>query len=1237
MGVLGVLRVTHARRWASVTALALVFTAPAAATAAVTSRVPLNPLGAINYLAAQRAGFGSPAHAAKLAARADARARTLQAATRAIANNPRAHLGPTPAVSGPAGAWTPLGPAPMAAAGAGGQNTGAPNSGRVDSIAVVQSGPNAGEIFVGTAGGGVWSSTNNGVSWVTHTDQVATGLAIGAIAVDPVNPSIIYAGTGEANNCGDCFYGGGVLKSTDGGNTWTVENPTSVQFPNGLFAGVDFGSIAVDPHNDQHLFAGTTNGFYVSTDGGATWSQPAAAANFTAATWGIALDPTTSPTTVYIATAGVGIQKSTTGGGGGFTTLAGGLPAPAVFGTTELGIGSGASGHMTLYAAIARGNNTTDTNGGVLSMYKTTNGGGSWSPVAIPPYADLNYAYDTSAAAGGAQTDQSSYDNTIVVDPANPSHVLVAGIAMVESTDGGATWNNVDGPGGYFRQNTNPLHPDFHALVYAPSGNVVIGNDGGVYEYAARATFVGPAGVTDLNTNLNTGQFYEDLGIFGNGAKILGGLQDNGTVFYTGNQSWPQVDGGDGGSSVINPLDANQQFAESPGLLDLTTNGWSNLPATTTITPPGSTAGNFTEPLAIVPNSGSADSPTIYFGMLNLWRGLPTGGSSWKQLTTYGSVIGNVTNAVSAVAVAPSNPDVVYVAFDDGTVMVTPNATATTPTFTAISPQAGNPAQGQWVTHIDVSPTSPGMIALSFSGSNTHLTATPPMVETATVNLTTPAATYTNITGNLPTGVASNSVVSVAGGYAVATDVGVFFTASPSGASTTWTAVGTGLPNIQVLGLSTDSQGDLFAATHGRGAWLLQPPPSVSSISPTSGPAIGGTAVTLTGTFLAGATAVNFGSAAGTITNDTPTRITATSPAGAGAVAVTVTTPSGTSAASASNTFTYVGVPSAQITTPANGATFTLGQAVTSSFSCTAGASGTLQAGTAGCLGTVANGSAVPTSTSGAQTFTVKATDTLGQSVTVTSNYTVSGPPPPATTSAPANTSAPVISGSPLPSNTLSCSTGSWSGSPTKFTYQWNRDGVPIAGATSSSYLVQIADEAHTLTCVVTATGPGGVSAPAKSAGVFVGDSTALGCPKPSGSISGKALGPLSIGISRKSAERKLTHHTTTGVFENFCLFAGFGIRVSYKSHKIVIALTANPFYSLSGVSPGASLSTAMHTLTIGKPIVIGADTWYVASRGKANGILKVRGGIVYEVGLVNKSLSRTAKAQKKLLSSLGL
>jgi hypothetical protein len=260
-------------------------------------------------------------------------------------------------------------------------------------------------------------------------------------------------------------------------------------------------------------------------------------------------------------------------------------------------------------------------------------------------------------------------------------------------------------------------------------------------------------------------------------------------------------------------------------------------------------------------------------------------------------------------------------------------------------------------------------------------------------------------------------------------------------------------------------------------------------------------------------------------------------------------------------------------------------------------------------------------------------------------------PPPPTGPTAPVNTGAPAITGTAAVGHTLTISTGSWSGTTTAFSYQWLRDGMPIPGATDSSYTVQTADQGHSLTCEVTASDGSstGASTSSASPAVTVPIVNVQACPKPTGRLNGTSLGPVALGLTQARARRTLprfevrSYHT-----DNFCLSGGWGIRVGYASEKllgttsrgelakingkIVLALTANPYYKLNSVRNGTRLSTAAHQLKLGKPVHWGLNDWYVIPGATSNRVLKVRHGVVREVGIANKQLTTGRAAQQRLL-----
>jgi hypothetical protein len=262
-------------------------------------------------------------------------------------------------------------------------------------------------------------------------------------------------------------------------------------------------------------------------------------------------------------------------------------------------------------------------------------------------------------------------------------------------------------------------------------------------------------------------------------------------------------------------------------------------------------------------------------------------------------------------------------------------------------------------------------------------------------------------------------------------------------------------------------------------------------------------------------------------------------------------------------------------------------------------------------------------------------------------------PLPVAKAEPPANLAPPQISGAIALGAKLRCSSGSWSGSPTAFAYQWNRDGQPIAGATDATYAIDIPDEARTLSCTVTASNADGSSPPSTSAGELVALRGTLRCPRPTGRLAGTALGPLALGMSRRAARERLPRFSVDHRgFDHFCMFAGWGIRAGYATSallaelpsatrgrlrgRIVMALAANTHYALSGVRSGTRLKTAHARLSLEPVFHIGLNDWYVAPLPVADGILKVRHGKVEEVGLADRDLMRTRADQHKLLKSWG-
>ena len=260
--------------------------------------------------------------------------------------------------------------------------------------------------------------------------------------------------------------------------------------------------------------------------------------------------------------------------------------------------------------------------------------------------------------------------------------------------------------------------------------------------------------------------------------------------------------------------------------------------------------------------------------------------------------------------------------------------------------------------------------------------------------------------------------------------------------------------------------------------------------------------------------------------------------------------------------------------------------------------------------------------------------------------FTPAGTGPSTTTTSgtvPTEIGPPTISGSGEPGSTLTCSQGTWSGSPTGFSFQWYRDGTPIAGATSSTYTVQTSDEGLTITCAVTAANAKGSAAATSSSRIAVAVKTRKGCPAATGGLSGTRLGLVKLGMTRAAARQAYKRSSNRGKrYEEFFCLSPIGVRVGYGSrslsrrqrNRVIWASTSSAYYAVDGIRVGATIVAAGRALKLTRPFKVGANTWYLGPNGASNAIFKVRHGLIEEIGIADRSLTRNTKADRIFLRS---
>jgi photosystem II stability/assembly factor-like uncharacterized protein len=670
---------------------------------------------------------------------------------------------------------------------------------RVTDIVISPSDPNT--IYAAHASSGVFKSTDGGGTWFPISDDLPV-LTIGAIALDPNDPSTVYVGTGEANANSYSFFGLGLFKSTDGGSTWDYMGLEETRY---------IARIVVDPNDGDRLWVAATGalfgtnperGIYRSMDGGETWDLVLSVSDSTAAT-DVAIDPT-RPDTVYAAmwerVRGLTYRKSggatsaiyrSYDGGDTWTKLTNGLPSGSTVGRIGLSVCEAAPN--TIYASYA------DHPGYFAGVYKSTDCGDTWTRTNDSALADIysNFGW---------------YFGQVRVDPANANRVFVQGVELYRTQDGGATWAEVG----------SQMHVDHHAMAFDPTdpARIIDGNDGGIYRS------------TNNGTNWQqikfqpTNQFYAIEIDFQHPERLYGGTQDNGTLRTTtgATNDWEEIFGGDGFYCIVDPTNSNVVYCEYQyGMLYKSTNFCSSwVSARSGI--PGGDRRDWMTPVVMDPS----DNLTLYYGTYRVFK-TTNGAGLWA------AVSGDLTNGdqganfgtITTLAVAATDADVIYVGTDDANLWVTQNGGGS---WADISTGLPN----RWVTRVAVDPTDAAIAYVTFSGLRWN-EQIGHVYRTADYG-----ASWQDVSTNLPDAPANVIVLDPdhPSRLFVGTDVGCFYTDAPG---EDWQVLGPGLPPVPVLDLKIHSPTrTLVAGTHGRSMYSfdLTQLPDVSGIGVAAPPVV---------------------------------------------------------------------------------------------------------------------------------------------------------------------------------------------------------------------------------------------------------------------------------------------------------------------------------------------------------------------------------------------------------------
>lgn len=664
-------------------------------------------------------------------------------------------------------------------------------------------------LYVGTAGGGIWKSTNAGASFKPVFDKYC--MSIGALAIDQSNPSTVYVGTGESNMRNSVSIGDGLYKTTDAGDNWTKI---------GLDSTEHISKVMIDPKNPNTVYVAVPGplwsdskhrGLYKSTDGGETWNKILYTNEKTGCA-DVAIDPTNTNVvyatmwefrrTPYSFNSGgqtSGMYKSVDGGKT-WKEIKNGLPAKP-FGRIALTLAPSDPKNMI---AIVESKET--------GLYISSDGGETWK----------------SQSASMNVVSRPFYFSCLVIDPKDPKRVYRPGFRFSYSEDGGYSFTDASYDGGW-------VHSDHHALWINPNytNQMYLGTDGGVYYSLDRgATWM-------FVYNLPVGQFYHVATDTRTPYRMYGGLQDNGSWMApsaapggVNNSSWQNLYGGDGFWVQPDGADENVAYAEAQGgnmgRIDMT--NYKSMD----ITPQKAKDDeklrwNWNTPIVI----GQANKRNLYTAAQYLYKttdqgrtwnkispDLTTNDKKKQQQDNSGGLSADNTSAenhctIFSITESPMDENMIWVGTDDGNIQLTMDGGRTWTNLAKNYVAAGIPAQ-TWVSSIEPSRFDRNTVYVTFDN---HMYGD---MRTYVAKSTDAGKTWTRLSSDDFTGFAHKIKEDIVNKdlLFLGTERGLFGSVD-GGAS--WFRMKNHIPDYcMVRDLQIQPQtNDLVIATHGRGIMVI--------------------------------------------------------------------------------------------------------------------------------------------------------------------------------------------------------------------------------------------------------------------------------------------------------------------------------------------------------------------------------------------------------------------------------
>jgi photosystem II stability/assembly factor-like uncharacterized protein len=654
-----------------------------------------------------------------------------------------------------------------------------PNNGAGRMTAIAPHPTINGTIYAGADGGGIWKTTNAGVTWTPLSESV-NNLNVGALALAPSSPNIVYAGTGTER-----IAGIGFLKSTDGGTTWIF---AATAITNRFFR------LSVHPTNPLDILAATESGGLRSLDGGVTWVTVISG---DIQVTDVLRDPT-NPQILYAAAWSCssscnGTVFKSTDGGATWEEKRAGLPPPTQPGSIPA-LAINPANPQVLYLSFALFGAEI-----VSHIAKTTDGANSWTDLSSvssnPEFSVSHFMFN-----------QPFHNNAIVVSPTNSNIVIAGGVVYIRSTDAGATWAQAP------MMNNGNVHVDAADLRYQ-GATLYVANDGGIWSSPDNGENAADRGAT-----LITREYYALANDEVNRNRIFAGSQDNGTDRRSdlGGLDWSPVSSGDGFNSPVNPFVPTIAYAtvQSGAIYRTKDAGRTTDPSLLflngEITPPYTQ----TEPVGfgtILLMNPSAPSK-LYTCTNRIWA-TTDGGGSWAPLPTTTTDGSNWFSGFTVTSVAVSSSDPRFILLSKGQAGTGDRMFRSTNgglTWTS------SPNTVPFITNLEIDPHEPSIVYATTLGSLTEMI----------IMSTDGGVSWTSCSSGLP--LVSPQVIRVdptdSSTLYCGTDLGVYWSTN-QGAS--WTRYGSGLPSVFVSDLRIMEDGSVLrAATYGRGVWEIATPTS---------------------------------------------------------------------------------------------------------------------------------------------------------------------------------------------------------------------------------------------------------------------------------------------------------------------------------------------------------------------------------------------------------------------------